>query len=433
MKRIFSFFAVAICVLVSCAKETQSPAELALRRPKVALSFGAAFGEGEKTVLDGLQTCWQNGDEISIFDCNNDNCRFSTVLSKPAASAEFNGVAAESETYYAIYPYDAAASISGNVITTTLPPAQTAVAGSFDPEAQLLAARTSTKDFQFFSAVALLEIKVDLGTTDADEAVTATVYANDGKGLAGTITETWASGEDILYISTGNVCHVTLNAETGKTLDRSKCYYVPVCPGYYCGGLSITLKKANSDIITKVHSGDVTLLAGYAYPITLSGSWTEETPAKIFTDSMQNGWTLGGTEGKKEICAEAAYSGTNGIKWTVDDAGSWARTLSLTAPSPGTDLSSYSAIRFKMKLVNSTRIAGETVFQNRVYGTDAESYHNVYAPADDSWRTITMPFSDFSVQTGSDIWTKLNNFCFHTTGWYSGTAVIYLDDIELIK
>jgi len=419
-----SLFAIAAIALASCTKEAQPQPEPQPEDPKAVVSFDATASDCVKTVLtDGVKTYWQSNDAISVL-YGTTNARFSTTLSQPAASATFKGQAEKAATYYAVYPYSSSASLSGAVITTNLPSTQTAVANSFDPNAELLACKSTTTSLNFLPAVAVL--KINVGT---EGAVSVKVSANGNEGIAGTATLSLSSS---LTVSGGNVSNVTL-ANTGGEALATGVYYVTILPKTLASGIKITLTNASSQTITKSTTASKTFDPGIIYDMgTISGSWAGEETTKIFTDSMQNGWKLGGTTGKYEICSEPSNSGNQVIKWTVDDAGSWARVLTLEPATAPTDISACTAIRFKMKFANSTCTAGNTVFQNRVYGKDSESYCNVYAPSDSEWQTVTMKFSDFTAQSGTDIWTKLNNFCFHTPGWYSGTATIYFDDIELL-
>jgi len=459
MKKIINILAVAAILLVSCAKETQPQSQPEPQPeptpvgPKVAMTFGASVSDCVKTVLtDGTKTYWKGEESISIFD-GTSNKEFTTTLTEASPSATFKGSAAQTETYYALYPYndkaqlqeitveegDPKVEIIKKVITTTIPSSQTAVANSYDPDAALLACKTADNTLTFSPAVALL--KFQLGV---ENVTSVDVYANDGRGMAGDVNLTFNNDNSDFSVSLGTACHVILNANSG-TLSTNTDYYLAVCPyGNYWGGLSIILKNSSGQTITKVYRNQLVLSAGTIYYMgTINGSWEGETTTKIFTDSMQKEWTYsetdkdGGIISKASICNEAAYSGTNGIKWVVDQ--NWWKSINLKfiPPSTGKDLSSYKAIRFKMKFAKKTGsyvYGGNTVFQNRVSdAADDKYFHNVYAPADNSWRTITLPFQDF-VGIPTDFWkNSFTNFNFHTTGWFPGTAEIYFDDIELIN
>lgn len=153
----------------------------------------------------------------------------------------------------------------------------------------------------------------------------------------------------------------------------------------------------------------------------------------IFTDSMQDGWQLGGTAEKYSISEAFASEGSKSIEWVLDSSVSWQRVLTFELPS-NMDISAYSKFCFDIRYEDSTFDPTWVTFQNRMYGSDnSEMFFNATAPEEDGWHTVEMPLEDFRSQSGTDQWKKFKTFCFHTTGWNTGTAKVYIDNVRLVK
>lgn len=133
MKKVF-LFVLPIIALASCSKEQSS--NVAAGEQKTDLVRYEFRAEITKTHLDGdgLSVIWQANDEISVF-ANGNNYKFTTQDS--GASATFTGEISQAdfdaaETFYALYPYDQTATISGEAISATaISNSQNAVTGTF--------------------------------------------------------------------------------------------------------------------------------------------------------------------------------------------------------------------------------------------------------------------------------------------------------------
>ena len=100
------------------------------------------------TLEDGLALSWTKADKVSVFD-GAGNKQFRAQGS--GATAEILGSAAAADTYYAIFPYDASATLSGSIVQTKIATEQTASAGGSD--IQVLSAAKSDGDNLAFSPV----------------------------------------------------------------------------------------------------------------------------------------------------------------------------------------------------------------------------------------------------------------------------------------
>ena len=169
----------AALLFAGCAKENITPTETPdnnSQKGDITLSFSASqTGFGTKAVIgettgEGISKStainWQSTDQISVFDGANENCQFSTKgFNADAPSCTFEGnVTKLAIDYIAVYPYTESATISDGVISgISLPATQTAVAGSFDPKAALMAAKTVSgeRELAFKNLVGYVRVATD--------------------------------------------------------------------------------------------------------------------------------------------------------------------------------------------------------------------------------------------------------------------------------
>ena len=175
---------------------------------------------------------WEAGDAISLFDSNNNEFTTSTG----GSSVTFTGTAQDNlETYYALYPYNANATLSGSVIATTLPSEQTALAGSFANMLNPSVAKSgSDKTLAFKNACAL--VKFTLQYTGNNNITKVMFSGNGGEALSGTI--------HIDALSTTPSATVEAEfAETEVTLSgeftSGKTYYFVTAPATLNNGLTL--------------------------------------------------------------------------------------------------------------------------------------------------------------------------------------------------
>ena len=123
---------------------------------------------------------WKSGDCISVLEGASSN-KFEFT-----SENAFDGSAVASGNYYALYPYDESATISGSIITTTLPAQQTAHAGSF---ASMLnpsvAVADENKNLHFKNTCALIKFTLESGNNSISR---ITFRGNNGELLAGTVS-----------------------------------------------------------------------------------------------------------------------------------------------------------------------------------------------------------------------------------------------------
>ena len=422
MKKNMIIAAAVLASAVACTKEIEEPSAL---DGKVQMSF-AVSTEQTKTVLEGAnKTFWTGVEKLSIFDGESNNL-FAAELATPSATAEFTGKAATAQTYYALYPYNSAAKLSGTTVSTELPAVQTATKGTFDPSAALLFGTADGTSVSLKNLTAMLKLTVPANVTSIE-------VDGNGTALAGSVNVNVESAE----LSGATASKVTLS---GNGALEEGTYYIAVTPATV-SGLSVKLIDSdNSKYILRSVADARTLAANTIYDMGEfnASDWVAESEQPkedaqiIFDETMQNGWIIGGTDGKYSIKDGIGKDGGKGIEWVLDASGNWARVLTFELPA-NTDISGYTKLCFDIEYVNSTFEATWNVFTNRVYGDGFELFYHATAPDKEGWHTVEMPLNDFTIQSGTKDWTKFKKFCFHTNGWNAGTATVHIDNVRLVK
>ena len=269
MKKCFiPFLILGISLLYSCTEEAEEIIaeedeaivdEAPSNVEKVEMEFKAGNDAVSRTILTTDNAVnWEAGDAISLFDPDSNN-RFTT--SSSGASVTFTGSAQDNQdTYYALYPYDAEATISGSIITTTLPAEQTARPGSFANMLNPSVAKSgSDKTLNFKNACAV--VKFTLGSVpDSKNIVKAMFRGNNGEALAGTLNINFAGTTPITTVKEASESEVILtNSEVFAT---ATYYYFVVAPVELKKGLTLVFYDSNGYEWKRIGGNPITLTAG---------------------------------------------------------------------------------------------------------------------------------------------------------------------------
>lgn len=262
MKKIL-LFASAALLFAGCAKENITPTENPdnnSQKGDITLSFSASqTGFGTKAVIgetttdtEGVRSTainWQSTDQISVFDGANENRQFSTKdFSADAPSCTFEGnVTKPAIDYIAVYPYTESATISDGVISgISLPATQTAVAGSFDPKAALMAAKTVSggRELAFKNLVGYVKVTTDFDCKKIE------LCAASGEALAGAGTIT-SDGTPSFTLNDGAESSITLRPAGEGTLAAGKTYYIAVPAGILAAGWNISFTATDEKVYSR--------------------------------------------------------------------------------------------------------------------------------------------------------------------------------------
>lgn len=273
MKRTLFWLSAFALVLAACEKpdDGDTPTDPVSGEKTFTASISALTKVSAES--DGLTLSWSKADKVSVFD-GKGNQQFRAQGS--GTSAELLGEAYPADTYYALYPYDASASLNGSIIQTQVPAQQTASAGGADLQV-LAVAKSSGNDLAFSPVSAVVKF-----TLDADaEGVSSVKIKAEGGALAGTASIDCGGRP---AISAGSsTATVSVSAFEG-TFKPGGTYYVAVLPGSV-DKLVLTYTVGSDEM--EVAEETVSLVAGGVYELpNLTRAMTAEE--KAFLGS----WTL---------------------------------------------------------------------------------------------------------------------------------------------
>ena len=249
---IVTVFAVA-AVSVSCTKVPEQGGG-------ISMVFHAGSEALTRTSLaEGNAVVWEPGDTISLFDPSRINNKFTTEDSGPSAdfAGEVNG---QGVVYYALYPYNVEAGISGSVISTVLPSSQEAEEGSFGTGLNLSVAEADAQDRLLFkNACALVKFTLGEGMQGIVKAV---LQGNDGEFLAGPV-EIDVSSETpaAVVIEKNGVAAEEL--ELAGTFSAGADYYFVSVPAKLSKGLTLTLLDEEGKVRVRRGASEADLQAGH--------------------------------------------------------------------------------------------------------------------------------------------------------------------------
>ena len=228
MKKLLFAVVTAIAFFASCAKSGDQCLPQAV---EATGDFTASFAE-TRTSLDGKAVVWNESDCLTIFTKTSHNRKYQVKeLSEDGRNATFGYVAytgnnSEAITSnYAVYPYNAEATISGDVITTTLAAVQTYNAATSNVDYALMAAKSDDNNFSFVNAGALMRFNISKIIPDVRtlQSIKLTSAANN---IAGEVTIDCGSGSYTAMVSANGVKEVTLADVNTEITTETQSFYV---------------------------------------------------------------------------------------------------------------------------------------------------------------------------------------------------------------
>lgn len=249
-----TFAAFAAVAAISCSKEVapivvdekpiDTPVETISIEAPVAMTFtGITDNEpGTKTELSGADINWNPAEKIYLFDGTAPRA-FTSENDAVASTVTFSGSASSASSYYAVYP---SGTISGKVISTTIPVIQAATANSFAPKANVAVAYTESVStdgnvLQFKNVGAV--VKFQLSNSDVRK---VKLEAIGEQKMAGPVNVTFSEGANFtsaIVAAKAESCVVLDGGESNLSADTP--YYLAIYPTTYADGFKITLIKAD--------------------------------------------------------------------------------------------------------------------------------------------------------------------------------------------
>lgn len=223
----FLFLATMVATLfASCQKES-------FVEPTIEASgdFTASFAE-TRTELDGNAVVWCEDDLLTIFTKTSHNRKYQVKeLSEDGRTATFGYVSftgnndTKITTNYALYPYDADATLTAGVVTTTLQATQTYNAANGGLGYALMAAQSATNNFSFRNAGSLLRFKVSKIVPD-EFTLNSIKITSASNNIAGEVTINLNSAEAKALMTSNGVKEITLSDINYDVTTDVKEFYV---------------------------------------------------------------------------------------------------------------------------------------------------------------------------------------------------------------
>ena len=210
-------------------------------------STRAAISSADSKVIN-----WEEGDKISLL-YGGKNKEFTLIEGAGSTVGKFSGVAEQSTSYTAVYPYQSEATLSGtSVKNVTLKATQNATDNSFDKEAALMIAEGGEGNtLNFKNVVGYVKVKPAFNCTRID------LKAFDNSAvLAGTGTVSYNGGEPTLNLSKAPTKDyaITLQGE----IKAGNYYYIAVPPVTLKAGWSIKFTASDGTVYSRKGTNPIT-------------------------------------------------------------------------------------------------------------------------------------------------------------------------------
>ena len=233
MKKLLFVVTTAIIFFASCAEGGDVPTP-----GNAKGDFVVSFAE-PNILLDGKATAWSEDDCLTIFSKSTQNFKYQVKeLSEGGATATFGyvsstGSASEAlASNFALYPYDADATISGNTITTKLASKQTHNAVNGCRDYALMVAKSKDKNLAMANVGAFLEFKISKTIADVCTLRGIKISSAASK-LAGTVTIDCGSENYTATVASNGSKDITLSGINAKITSDTQSFYVAVPAGNF--------------------------------------------------------------------------------------------------------------------------------------------------------------------------------------------------------
>lgn len=283
MKKLYTLLTctIAAMAIVSCSKEIENNAET----PEAKLfpmTITATSTETKTELVDRVSIKWLSTDKLSVFD-GAGNQEFTS--NGEGKTVTFSGETTGAETYYALYPYNETATLSGTTVATTLPSNQEAKAGSFADGLNINASKSATTEFTFTNVLSVA--KISIAAANLDGHTIKSVELSSTYPLAGDVVVSY--GENITAAAGTNAVNaITLEGAESGLSDGD--YFFCLLPN--AGGeITLTFTDTEGQTATKTATLSKAFSAGSIKNLgTVKGlTWKDKPSYKIEFIDKTNG------------------------------------------------------------------------------------------------------------------------------------------------
>ncbi len=427
---------IATMAAVSCVKDINNEVDNQLDDVQLVPMTFTAVSEGNELPTKALITAdgteysmqWKGDESISVLSASKTTAQqFDNQTTTGGKNAEFSGFAASDPTYYAVYPHNDAITLSENTINNVVIPAnQTATAGTFDPNAYVAVAQSSTEEFSFKTVCAMVRFSL----TDVEGVTKVTFSGNNDETLACT--------GNVTFNGTGIPSHAyASNASKVITLEGSfkanTDYYIVFRAGALTNGMTLTVHTASGpkNYITK--SAELT---GIRNKVINLGNLNERTGDNALKTGTPNDLYVAYLHGFDiNICGEAVVNKTNEPNALLITKKSSTKNLKGgvyfvdpdTECSIGTGISSLVVIgrvegtrtplkRIAISLLDATNTTSDRLVLKNITDKDAISSHKYQLNTTETFESVIFDDCYFDIESEKALLAyanndrKLNNF-----------------------
>ena len=237
MRKLSILVAASAMLFAACSKEDSTIQNLADGK------FYASSAVSRTTMGDnGTSVHWVDGDLVTIFNKTTDNLQYkATSVNRTTAelvyAAGVRGAATMQENF-ALYPYDANATLNSGVISTSIPAAQTFEAGA-NLHHSIMVAKTEGKSFSFANATALL--RFDVKSVIGGATIKSIAIQSEANGLAGDVTIDLNAEKPVAVVANGAAKEIVLDCGNAalSTSEYTSFYAVLPATEFAAGDLKI--------------------------------------------------------------------------------------------------------------------------------------------------------------------------------------------------
>ena len=237
-----STFWVVVLLLVSCSAN-QGPFDIQYEPDEISLVATTEGRSETRTSLDKDFTTilWMPQESISVFQ-GGKMAKFTSDNAEKAKVANFKGKlpdnSSQYKTLYGLYPYNPDATITKDIITTTLPSEQEGFTDSFADGLFISVSQTESFEMGFSNVCSGLRFMLD-----RNDISSVVFLSNGGEPLAGRISVGFdKSGKPVVNNVAEAASEVRLMAPSGKTFESGVWYYLVTIPADLEKGYTILLE-----------------------------------------------------------------------------------------------------------------------------------------------------------------------------------------------
>lgn len=287
-------------LLISCAEHAEMESgrdePVGTTEQSDLVSFTASLEQpGSRTVLNGLDVCWNEGDEIRVFNASNPSgVVYRLTAGAGTTGGTFTGRDPGAGPYSAVYPASAATGLEGNSIRVSVPARQNYVKDSFGPGANLAVGKADKLEgLKFRNLSGVLSITLTgTGTIRSLQVTSAT-----GEPLSGTaLVDGLDTGSPALTFETGQACQVSLDCGTeGVALSgEGTTFFLTLPAGTLAGGFSVEIvdaagnamiKRGAADEANRMVRNEIRPMPALPYTAAFRASWLLSDEIGAFKDT----------------------------------------------------------------------------------------------------------------------------------------------------